>query len=189
MFDFFTRKRPQKKILSRIAPAAVKPSNSRQASIMQRDLIRVVLKDTLTLHGIPLGWLGCDAFNIVRSNGEDELHIQLIVLRWSEKLFRYGPALQQQLLLGLDRFDPSADYSRYVVSWRISATCGNPFIQMPDPKYWLQSVLPQVKKKPVPHSERRKTKRTMNTPLLEPSLFEAYERAPVFQATEIAPLR
>ena len=189
MFDFLTRKRPRHKFPNSIAPASVSPGNSRQPSNMQRDLIRVVLKDTLTLHGIPLGWLGCDVFNIVRPNAADELHIQLMVLRWSEKLLRFAPALQQQLLLGLDRFDPSADHSMYVVSWSFSANCGNLFIQMPDPKYWLQSDLPQAKAEPVSVQERRQTKRILNTPFLEPSLFDAYERAPVFQTTEIAPLR
>lgn len=54
MFDFLNKKHPKNEPPSSVSPASVTPSSSQQHSNVQRELIRVVLKDTLRLHGIPL---------------------------------------------------------------------------------------------------------------------------------------
>ena len=115
-------------------------NSTQQQSNLRRELIRVVLKDTLRLQGIPLGWIACEVISIARAPGEEELHVQLIIMKWNELLLRYTSALQQQLLLGLDRFDPAVDHSSYIVSWRFSADCACPFKKMPDPGVWSQSA-------------------------------------------------
>jgi hypothetical protein len=189
MFDFLKRKRPKKAHKPLIESDSIAPRSTRQRSNIHRELIRVVLKDTLRLHCIPFGWLGCEVTTITRSTGVDELHIWLVMMSWNEPLLRYAPVLQRELLLGLDRFDPSVDHSKYIVSWRFSPTCGNPYTQMPDPEVWLPSGPPQVKDEPICIMDRRQARDPASAPALTASLLEPYDRPPNFQATDILPLR
>jgi hypothetical protein len=166
MFDFLRNKRQKNELRASVAPSSVAGSSTLQRSNIRRELIRVVLKDTLRLHGIPFDWLACEVIIIPIAHGEEELRIQIVVLKWKEHLLRYAPALQQQLLLGLDRFDPSVDHSKYIVSWRFSPDCGYPFSRMPDPKFWLKSTAPPAFEEPESVLDRRHTRRL---PVIRPS--------------------
>jgi hypothetical protein len=73
-------------------------------------------------------------------SGGEELFVQLVIMKWNEALLRFAPALQQQLMLGLDRFDPAVDHSGYVVCWRFAAECECPFTQMPAPQFWSKAA-------------------------------------------------
>ncbi len=130
----FGRSRPES------APAARAASDqgatTRQHTDIQRELVRVVLNDTLRMHGVPGGWMGCEVTALSgRARGEDLL-VRLVILKWNESLLKYLPVLQQQLIVGLDRFEPSIDHSKYVVSWQFAPDCGCPHTQMPDAKTW-----------------------------------------------------
>ncbi len=114
-----------------------------QHSDVQRELVRVVLKDTLRLHGIPAGWIACEVTGISHRNMDDELFVHLIIMQWNDALIRYAPALQGQLIQGLDRFEPGVDHSSYVVSWMFSPNCKCPYTQMPDPRSWSQTLQAQ----------------------------------------------
>ena len=92
-------------------------------------------------------------------------------MKWNEQLLRYAPALQQELLIGLDRFDPSVDHSKYIVSWRFSPDCGCPFTRMPDQKSWFQGAVPQANEELVPVLDRRHTRRPPKAPKLNPAPF------------------
>src|SRR5450830_1392619 len=159
MFSFLKTKRPANDNQASIAPDSALPNTASQNQTIRRELIRVVLKDTLRLHGIPFGWLACEVIVITRSASEEHLHIQLVVIKWSEQLLRFAPALQQQLLLGLDRFEPAIAHSSYIVSWRFSPECDCPFTNMPDPNAWLGNTKIQATEEPMSVLDRRKTKR------------------------------
>jgi hypothetical protein len=189
MFDFLKNKRPKNDRPPRVAPASAAPSSTQQHNNVRRELIRVVLKDTLRLHGIPFGWLACEIIIIARAPDDEELHIQLVIMKWNEQLLRYAPALHQELLLGLDRFDPSIDHSKYIVSWRFSPDCGYPVTRMPDPNYWRKAVIHQADAEPIPILDRRHTKRSRNAPKLNPSPSDAHNPSPNFAPTQTAPLR
>ena len=168
-------------------------SSTRAHTDIKRELIRVVLKDTLRQHGIPLDWLACEIIIIRRGPVAEELHIQLVVMKWNETLMRYAMALQQQLLGGLDRFDPTVDHSKYVVSWRFAPDCGCPFTVMPSPKVWLQKAPPPA----VPAEEapsildRRKTRRPKDAPVFPRDQFSGRgdDDDSQYQSTKLSPLR
>jgi len=119
------------------APQSVQPHTD-----IKRELIRVVLKDTLRQQSIPYEWIGCEISNIATGTADEQFHIQLVVMKWSELLMRYAMALQKQLLRGLDRFDPAVDHSNYVFSWRFAPDCGCPFTVMPPPLLWSHGLAP-----------------------------------------------
>ena len=187
MFQFLKKKSPENAPPPSVSPVSLTPHNSQQRSDVRRELIRVVLKDTLRLHGIPFGWLACEVIIVARAPGEEELHIQLVVMKWNDQLLRYALALQRQLLLGLDRFDPSVDHSKYIVAWRFSPDCGSPFPLMPAPSIWLQSTLPLTKEVPVSVLDRRRTQRPENASVLPPSSFAPKDRTE-FAPTQLFPL-
>lgn len=168
MFDFLKNKRPKNENTPSAAPVSISPNGVSTQSDIRRELIRVVLKDTLRLHGIPFDLLACEIIIITRAPGDEQLHIQLVVMKWNKQLLRFACALQHQLLLGLDRFDPSVDHSKYVFSWRFSPDCGCPFIFMPDPKSWLPNVTPQVEEAAVSVLDRRRSRRPPKAAPLAP---------------------
>jgi hypothetical protein len=189
MFKFLKPKRPKSTAPPSVAPVSITPSGISQNSNIKRELVRVVLKDTLRFNGIPSGWLACEVSTVTRSPGKEELHIELIVMQWNEQLLRYAPVLQKQLLLGLDRFDPSVDHSRSIVSWRFAPDCGCPYARMPDPKSWRQVAVSPVQDEPVPVLDRRHTRRPPKSPLENPSPCAPQGRQASFSPTQIAPLR
>jgi hypothetical protein len=173
------------------APESVNSQSTRAHTDIKRELIRVVLKDTLRQHGIPFDWLACEVIIIRRGPVAEELHIQLVVMKWNESLMRYAMALQQQLLKGLDRFDPSVDHSQYVVSWRFAPDCGCPFNVMPNPKAWLQKAPPPFVDEAPSILDRRKTRRPKDAPIF--SRDQASGRGDAddadYPSTRLSPLR
>jgi hypothetical protein len=107
----------------------------------------VVLRDTLRMNGIPLDWIGIES--TPHSDDEDDgLRIQLVIKRWHEGLLAHAPLIQQQLLQGMQRFDPASDHSEHVVVWRIAADSGFSKTTMPAADYWLtQPAAPTSKPK------------------------------------------
>jgi hypothetical protein len=115
-----------------------------QHTDVQRELVRVVLKDTLRKSGIPAGWIGCEVTGISHRNMDDELFVHLIVMHGNEALLQHVPALQQELMQGLDRFEPNVDHSNYVVSWLFSPDCGFTRTSMPPPSFWALDEAAQL---------------------------------------------
>lgn len=134
MFGLFKAKPHKKAEHPATAPVggSPPPASTRQHTHIQRELVRVVLKDTLRQHGVPAGWVGCDVLVAPKRVSDEDVVVQLVILKWHEALLRYAPALERQLLLDLDRFDPTVDHSRYLVSWRFAPDCGCPNMEMPD---------------------------------------------------------
>ena len=115
-----------------------------QHTDVQRELVRVVLKDTLRKNGIPAGWIGCEVTGISHRNMDDELFVHLILMNSSEALLQHLPAFQQDLMQGLDRFEPNVDHSNYVVSWLFSPDCGFKRVGMPAPGFWALDEVAQA---------------------------------------------
>lgn len=111
-------------------------ASTRQHTDIQRELVRVVLKDTLRIHGIPAAWLSCEVLALSGRARGDDMMVRLIVLKWHEPLLKFMPALQSELITGLDRFEPAIDHSKYIVSWQFARDCGCPITQMPDARTW-----------------------------------------------------
>ena len=173
-------------------------NSTREKSDIQRELIRVVLKDTLRRLGIPFDWLSCEVIIIPHGMGNDELHIQLSLMKWHETFLRYGPALERQLVRGLDRFDPSVDHSKYIISWRFAPDCGCPFTVMPPPRFWthVEPPAPAVVEEAPSVLDRRHSKRPPKAQVPSPQQPKAVapHRPPPdededYERTQLSPLR
>lgn len=120
---------------------------SQSPSTTVRELIRVVLRDSLRGNGIPTDWIGCELTPRSDDSEDGGQLIQLVINRWHEELMAYTPLLQQQFLQGLQRFDPTGDHSRHLVVWKFSRTCGYPRTAMPSPEFWLAKPTAPAKAK------------------------------------------
>lgn len=172
MFKFFGFGKKKPATASQTARTSTRPghdSNSPESrgvtlqhTDVQRELVRVVLKDTLRLHGIPAGWIACEVTGISHRNMDDELFVHLIIMQWNDALIRYAPALQGQLIQGLDRFEPGVDHSGYVVSWMFSPSCQCPYDKMPNSSFWSQTLQ-------APQAPATGTPLSSQTPSVEPA--------------------
>ena len=117
-------------------PSSSAPLSTQQHTATHRELVRVVLRDTLRMNGVPPEWVGCEILTRSRNADKVVLQIQLLIHHWHEGLLRYAPLIQQQLLQALQRFDPASDHSRHAVVWRFSPACQCPHTAMPEPGYW-----------------------------------------------------
>lgn len=120
-------------------PSSSIPLSTQQHTATHRELVRVVLRDTLRLNGIPPDWVGCEILARSRSAENVVLQIQLLIHHWHEGLLRYTPLIQQQLLQALQRFDPASDHSKHTVVWKFSPACQYPHTAMPEPGYWTSA--------------------------------------------------
>ena len=173
------------------APETVNPPSSRSHSDFRQELVRGVLKETLRRRGIPLDWLTCEVITVTRGPKQEELHIQLMLLKWSELFLRYAYALEHQLRQGLDRFEPLVNHSGYIISWRFSPDSGCPFTVMPPPMIWAHDVAAEEAPSIL---DRRKSRRPPKKPLpvvvtpTEPSSLSPSGEGE-FERTKLSPLR
>ncbi len=151
MFDLFRSSRnPASPSPSADSPSALGTS-SRSNPINYRDLVRMVLRDTLRLNGIPIDWVGCEVIARPSTGQNAAFQINLIVYTWHEGLLRYAPLLKQQILQGLQHFDPTHDHNAHVMAWVFAPTCGFPHTRMPGPAYWRVSA--ELRKFDLPPSQ------------------------------------
>lgn len=197
MFKFLRHSVPNDAAESRPAPHAVPQPSVRPHTDIQRELVRVVLKDTLRRNSIPYDWLSCEVITTSHGPDSEELQIQLTLLQWHELLLRYAPALEHQLLRGLDRFEPSVDHSKYGFSWRFSPDCGCPFTVLPPPLVWSHDTPPAPANEELPSVlDRRQTKRPPKAAasVVPPPVTPAVPPPPPrddgdYERTELSPFR
>lgn len=144
MFKFLSRGKTKTVEAPDSVPATGSPPNTRQHSDIQRELVRVVLKDCLRVNGIPLTWLGCEVTALSSRARGEELLVRLVVLKWDDRLVLFLPALQKQLIEGLDRYEPDIDHSTYAMSWRFAPDCGCPHVKLPAPATWTEPAPTQT---------------------------------------------
>lgn len=193
MFNFFRHSLPSDVTESRPVPHTATPSappSVRPHADIQRELVRVVLKDTLRRHGIPSEWLACEVQTINPNAKNEELHIQLVLVQWHELLLRYAPALEIQLLRGLDRFEPAVNHAqKCTITWRFAPECGCPFTVLPPPVVWSHDAPPDALEEEEPPSvlDRRQKRRPPKASGAAPSAPRRDDGD--YERTELSPLR
>ena len=110
-----------------------------QLNATQIEMVRMTLHGVLKLHGIPGTWITGEVIP-VRIPGQGEaLLLQLEVKHWHDALVLHAPAFQQAVLDGLHRFDPHADQTHYLFTWKFSPECGCPHVHLPEADFWTNS--------------------------------------------------
>jgi hypothetical protein len=145
MFDFLSRGR-NKADRADHGPSTM--PQTVQTNSTQRDMARLTLHHILKHHGIPAHWIAGELIPIrIPGDGEAVL-LQLEIMHWHDSLVLHAPALQEELLQGLRRFDPATNGTRYLFTWKFSPDCGCPHTQLPEPGFWTGA--PAVAPMPAP---------------------------------------
>ncbi len=104
---------------------------------IRKDLLRMVLRDTLQRSGIPQSWVGAELLTAVaQDGGRGGLHIRLLVRHWDPRLLTHGFALQQRFRKDVLALDGKADEWFLGASWQFDLPDGSVCPPMPSPSTW-----------------------------------------------------
>jgi hypothetical protein len=102
----------------------------------RRELVQVVLRDTMRKHGIPSDWIECRVLSTVSRTGKRGLHVNFVVRKAHDRLLAYVFAFQDSFERELARFEPRAHDWLLSLGWEFQ---GFNAAEMPDPHMWAQS--------------------------------------------------
>jgi hypothetical protein len=102
----------------------------------RRELLRVVLRDTLNRHGIPSAWLDAEVLVSTSRGGERGIHWRLVVKHPDPRLQNCVVALQNALIKRLMTFDPLASAWLTGMSWQYALADDATHAAMPHPSTW-----------------------------------------------------
>lgn len=116
------------------SPHSTKPVVS-EAS-MRRELLRVVLKETLQRNGIPPSWITADMLTASSRGREAGIHWRLAVRHWHPRLPVHAVAIQNSLIDRVHAFDPMAHEWLLGISWQFVLDDESECPGLPHPGSW-----------------------------------------------------
>lgn len=117
----------------------------------RRELVQVVLRDSMRRHGIPSAWIDCRILSVLSRNLKTGMHVQLIVRDGADRLLTYVPAFQGSFMQEISRFDPRVDEWLFSLSWQFHPLPSTGGTAMPDPGIWAEPAAPvPLPQAPVP---------------------------------------
>ena len=99
----------------------------------RRELVQVVLRDTMRRHSIPSDWIECRILSAVTRTGRRGLHVNFVVKQAHERLLPYVFPFQAGFERELARFEPRCRDWLLSLGWEFSGVKAS---DMPDPKTW-----------------------------------------------------
>ena len=103
----------------------------------RRELVQVVLRDSMRRHGIPSAWIDCRILSVVTRSQRTGMHVQFIMLDGIDRLLTYVPAFQTSFMEEILRFDPRVDDWLFSVSWQFQNLNSTKIASlMPDHAAW-----------------------------------------------------
>ena len=109
-------------------------STSPQA--VRKDLLKLVLRETLTRNGIPLAWLSADLLRTSSPKREQGLHVRFLVRVWEPRLLVCGPAVEREFLQRLLLLDPQSANWLMGFSWQFTLPETHACQPLPPPGSW-----------------------------------------------------
>ena len=134
----------RKVVLAGTRPKAEGPPTIEDGSInaLRRQLIQVLLRDSMRRHGIPAGWMDCQMLVVSsRSRGEG-MYVRLVIKHWDIRLLTYAYAFQKSLMVDIKRFEPHATQWLYGISWQLEVADSCPHQELPHRSVWEQHPHP-----------------------------------------------
>jgi hypothetical protein len=131
-------------------------SDSKPQAIVHRDLLRLVLRDMLSRHGIPSSWVGLQVLSAKSSGKPVGLHARLLVRHWEPRILAHAPGLEKSFIERLMALDPMADQWLMGLSWQLALPPDFAPEQLPRPGHWTgpnpstRSAAPPARSRPAP---------------------------------------
>jgi hypothetical protein len=128
---------------AKAAPAVSHPPREGPATIedgsanaLRRQLIQVLLKDSMRRHGIPIHWLDCQMLLVSSASRGEGMYLRIIMKQWDLRMLTYALAFEKSLMVDITRFEPHASTWLYGISWQFDVGDGCPYRQLPDRHLW-----------------------------------------------------
>ena len=115
---------------------ATRPVPGELPTPTQREIVRFTLHTLLKRHGISASWLGVELGAFPTAFDPEGVLIQLVIQHWHPGFGLYAPAIQNELMDALKRFDPAANPGTHHAHWKFFADCGCPHGEIPPASYW-----------------------------------------------------
>lgn len=121
---------------------------------VRKDLLRLVLRETLTRNGIPQAWLSADLLRTTTARREDGIHVRFLVREWEPRLMLHGVAFEKEYLQRLLLLDPLAVNWLMGFSWQFVLRDAGACPAMPHAGSWTAApvAVPVRQPVPAPHS-------------------------------------
>ena len=106
----------------------------------RREMLQVILRDTMRKHGIPSDWMECRILSSTMKSGRPGLHVTIIVKQAHERLLGHLFAFQDSFGRELTRFEPRAFDWLLSIGWQFDGYAAKQKSDMPDPKSWAAAT-------------------------------------------------
>ncbi|TWO69423.1 hypothetical protein FN976_19235 [Caenimonas sedimenti] len=107
------------------------------AHSIRKDLLRMVLRETMTRNGIPLAWIGADMLRTTGRGGRDAgIHVRLLMHHWDPRLLVHGVAFEQNFYKRVVAMDPLATNWLMGISWQYAMDDQSSCPMLPHPGSW-----------------------------------------------------
>ena len=134
---------------------------------MRKELLRVVLRDTLNRSGIPREWVTADMLVATSRTQVSGVHLRLTVLHWDARLMVHSMAFQEKLQQRVVMLDPTAVDWLLSISWLFALPDSSVCPAMPHPGTWTMPVPVPADKVAAPLDELAQTKADLAALLAE----------------------
>jgi hypothetical protein len=118
---------------SKSAPPGTSVGRTVSENAPRRDLVQVVLRETMRKHGIPSDWIDCRTLSVLTRQHKQGMHVQFIVRKGDAQLLEYVHAFQASFWREVERFEPRAREWLFSVAWQFEGKAGRSFDGMPIP--------------------------------------------------------
>jgi hypothetical protein len=110
-----------------------------QENSSRRELLRLVLRDTLNRTGIPTSWIGADLLAATSRGREPGIHVRLLLKHWDPRLMLHGIAFENAYKKRVLTLDPLAERWLLGISWQYSLVDEAACPPMPHPGIWTSA--------------------------------------------------
>jgi hypothetical protein len=115
------------------------PSQTAAAPTSQtarKDLLRLVLRETLQRNGIPTRWIGAEVLRATSRNREPGVHLRFLIREWDPRLLEHGVAIEENYRKRLLAMDPEAAQWLMGISWQFALEDSSQCPALPHPGWW-----------------------------------------------------
>ena len=140
-----TAKRPAK---PQFASSGSSQGRSGSPHSVRKDLLRLVLRETLTRNGIPSAWLSADLLRTTTARSEDGIHVRFLMREWQPRLMEHAVSFEKEYLQRLLLLDPLAVNWLMGFSWQFVLRDTTACPPMPHAGSWTAAPAPAPARKP-----------------------------------------
>jgi hypothetical protein len=84
----------------------------------RRELVQVVLRDTMRKHGVPSDWMDCRILSVTTQKQQTGMHVQFIVRQGDDRLLPFVHAFQNTFWQELEKFEANPRTWLLSVAWQ-----------------------------------------------------------------------